>query len=136
MTPPDKRKETPDVLGEILGEVAPGPEEKLAGQAPAAATSKTARQHTGKTARKQASKPPALPAPAAEEPKLKATFYLSPSALDALEEGWLQLRRLAVLDDRGRVSKSLIVEMSLLAALQELRDKDKESSLARMLARQ
>lgn len=72
----------------------------------------------------------------AEEPKLKATFYLSPSTLDALEEAWLLLRRLAILDDRSRVSKSLIVELSLLASLQELKEKDKESLLARRLARQ
>ena len=140
MAPPDKRKDPPDVLGEILGEI-PAParqeaEEKPAGQPPA--TSKPARQPTSKTAQRKAGKPARKPAPApvAEEPKLKATFYLSPSLLDRLEEAQLHLRRLALLDDRGKVSKSLIVEMSLLAALQELRDKDKESLLARMLARQ
>ena len=132
MAPPDKRKETPDVLGEILGEIPARPE---AEEQPASQpTSKPARRQAGKTARKPAKKP--APAPMVEEPKLKATFYLSPSTLDALEEAWLQLRRLAILDDRGRVSKSLIVEMSLLASLQELKEKGEESLLASMMARQ
>ena len=130
-----KREETPDLLGQILGEIpaAPPPakaeEEKPAGQP----TSRPARKQAGKTTRK-AKKPAAPPEPA--DGKVKATFYLAPSTLDALEAGWLQLRRLAGQDERGRVSKSLIVEMSLLAALEELRDKDRESQLASMMASQ
>ena len=38
--------------------------------------------------------------------------------------------------DRGKVSKSLIVEISLLTALEELRDKSEKSQLASMLVSQ
>ena len=134
----DKRQETPDVLGEILGEIPAAPPPAKAEpqeQPPSQPTSKPARKQAGKPAKRQARKPAPPAPPMSEEPKLKATFYLSPTTLDALEAGWLQLRRLAVLDDRGSVSKSLIVELSLLAALRELRDKAEESQLASMMAR-
>ena len=131
-----KRKETPDVLGEILGEIPAAPP-------PAKAEEKPVGQHTSKTASQQAGKPtrqpdrkPAPPPSKAEEPKVKATFYLSPGALDALEDGWLQLRRMAGQQQRSQISRSVIVELCLLAALEELKSKDTESHLATMLASQ
>jgi len=141
-----KRRETPDVLGEILGEIPaaaspparPEAEEQTASQA----ITQPVGQPTSKPARKQAVKPaeqkarkPAAP-PESTDGKVKATFYLSPATLDALEAGWLQLRRLASQENRGKVSKSLIVEIALQTALDELKAKDKESQLASVLSKQ
>lgn len=128
----NKRRETPDVLGELLGEKQPAPEapKETTEEKP---TSKPARKPTRKPARQKASKPAPPPLP---EEKVKATFYLSPEALDSLEEGQLRLRRLVDRDKRGQVSKSLIVEMALLAALEELEAKKDKSQLASMMAKQ
>jgi hypothetical protein len=65
--------------------------------------------------------------------KVKATFYLSQEAVDALDEAWYRLRRL-VKSDKGRVSKSAIVDMAVQMTLEELEAKGTESPIAiRML---
>jgi len=51
--------------------------------------------------------------------------------VEALEEGWLELRKLADKKDRGQISKSLIVELALQLALEDLEKKGADSSLAR-----
>ena len=66
-----KRKETPDVLGNILG----GPEEPE-------------KQPARKTARQKARKPEKRPE---DDPKIKATHYLRQSTLYRLEEALIQL---------------------------------------------
>lgn len=140
-----KREETPDVLGQLLGGRAQRPPEKETPEERAKAdapseeepqekpTSMPARQQASKPARQRASKPVELPA---SDEKAKATYYLSPETLDALEGAWLRLRRLAGQDKRGQISKSAIVEASLLMALEELRAKEEESRLATMLVSQ
>jgi len=158
MTP--TRKETPDLLGEILGSkpvisapaevreaqpasavVAAPPEpvevpgEPAAGSKPRAAR-KPASQPAETPAPQSASAPEPAPPPAEAVGKVKATFYLSQEALDALEGGQLQLRRLARPKQRTQVSKSLIVEQALLIALRELTDRQDESQLAAMLVSQ
>lgn len=119
-------------------------------------TSKTVRKSTGKPVSKPTSKPagqkkaeaedlggetvsppPSKPArqKKAQAPntapaeKVKATFYLDAKIVEALEDGWIQLRKLA--DNRGRISKSLIVELALDMALEELKKKGSESSLCK-----
>jgi len=135
------RKELPDIMGGLLngsaGRKAPSepaeqPASETAGQEAGRQIEqlarKPARQPRGKPARQQP------PSPTADTDKLKTTFYLSQDIVDALEDGWLQLRRLA--RERGSVSKSGIVEQSLLIALEELASKGAESKLARRMAKQ
>ena len=122
------RKAPSEPAGQLASETAsqePGlPAEQLA--------RKPARQPRAKPAKQQpAAKPPAPPA---DEEKSKVTFYLSQEAIDALEDGWLQLRRLA--RERASVSKSGIVEQALLIALEELAGKGDESELAKRMAKQ
>lgn len=127
------RKETPDILGDLLGAGEPA-------EAPEEEASKPARQPRGKTAEKQASKPaeearePA-PAPPSGE-KAKATLYFAPETIEALEAGWLQLRRLIQTERRNQISKSSIVETALLIALEDLKKKGEKSQLARRLEEQ
>lgn len=126
------RKKTPDILGSLLGDTSK-PEYHNAGipvhhndsKPVLQPTSKTVSQSTSKPARqKKAQAPNTAPAE-----KVKATFYLDAKIVEALEDGWIQLRKLA--DNRGRISKSLIVELALDMALEELKKKGSESSLCK-----
>ncbi len=136
------RKQTPDILGDLLGQrPAPGPKEPLpdAGKPASQDTGIPVRQHTGMPVKQQASRPARqrtgkpVSKESSEEERLKATYYLSPATLDALEEAWLQLRRMAGSGGRGRISKSAIVEAAILQAVQELEDKEGQSQLATRL---
>lgn len=145
------RKQTPDILGSLLGgtkPVAPKkqdtiipeyhntgipeyhkdsiPEGKPTIKPVSQSTSKPARQK-----RKPATPPAKAPAPPRE--KVKATFYLDTGAVEALEEGWIQLRKLAPKAARGSVSKSLIVELALQMALEDLDSHGKSSQIARKM---
>lgn len=118
------RKKTPDILGSLLGDTSK-PEYHNAGIPVHHNDSKPVRQSTSKPARQkkaQAQAPDTAPAE-----KVKATFYLDAKTVEALEDGWIQLRKLA--DNRGRISKSLIVELALDMALKELEKRGSESSL-------
>jgi hypothetical protein len=95
-------------------------------------TSTPVSHHTGKPAN---ARPPAPPA-SAEIDRVKATYYLSPAAVDALEEGWHRLRKLVRAEDRNRVSKSVIVETALQFALRDLESKGPDSHLASTLVKQ
>lgn len=120
-----ERKELPDIMGGLLG----GKPKPARAEEPQP-TPGAAPEPASKPVRQRA-KPKAPPPPEAEE-KIKATFYLSQEAVDALEDGWLQLRRLA--SDRSAVSKSAIVEAALEIALEELAKQGAESALARRMA--
>lgn len=66
-----------------------------------------------------------LPAPSIlKEPKEKTTFNLSEKILRGLEDCWIEARRLA--GDK-QISKTLIVERALEAALEDF-NKEKQSS--------
>jgi hypothetical protein len=94
---------------------------------------------TGKTARQ-------YPSAAVEEPgesqgdeldKVKATFYLSTSTVEALEDAWLILRRQARGAGRkGAISKSAIVDMALKLTLEDLEVKGGDSQIAGKLVEQ
>lgn len=138
----DKRKETPDILGDLLGGESSVPAVKPAEQQdskPASQEpSKTAESQTGKPARRQASKPAKRQASKpAEEPedtgKIKATYYLSLEAMNGLEAGWLALRKMADREQRTSISKSQILEQALLLALEELQEKGSQSKLAKKI---
>lgn len=66
-----------------------------------------------------------------EEMKEKATFNLSKSTLEALEDSWVKLRR--QLKGGQRITKTLIVERAIEMALDELTTRGEESELMRRL---
>jgi hypothetical protein len=108
------RKPTPDILGDLLGEP-------------------SAVQHTGKTANPYTSTPEdpntRVPVDHTVE-RVKATFYLHPEVLERLEDAWHQLRKSTKSTERGKISKSLIVEVALAIALQDLEGQGEASPLA------
>ena len=130
------RKKTPDILGSLLGDTIK-PEYHNTGIPEYHKDSKPELQPTIKTVRKPTSKPVSQKKPEAQEPaeKVKATYYLDAEVVEALEEGWMELRKLADKKSRGQISKSLIVELALQMALEDLRKKGSDSLLAKKLSR-
>lgn len=92
------RKATPDIMSELM-----------VGQN----TSKPVRQHTSIPAKQRTSKPAIKKAAPPEGRAIKATFYLSPKAIEALEQLWIKRRQKAEPEQRGRISKSLLVEEAI-----------------------
>ena len=131
-----ERKKTPDILGSLLGDTSK-PEYHNTGIPEYHNDSKPELQSTSKPARKTTSKPVSQKKKAQDqEPaeKVKATFYLDSKAVEALEDGWMELRKLADKRSRGRISKSLMVEMALQMALEDLQKKGSDSLLADKLS--
>jgi len=130
------RKRTPDILNDLLGG-APAPRPEDTSKPVSQPTSIPVSHQAGKPATRQARKPARQPArvePSPEEEKLKATYYLSPEAMEALDEAWLRLRKMA--KSRAQISKSLIVEQAILLAADDLTRSGGKSQLAGILARQ
>ena len=143
----DQDRTPTDLLESLLaGKKAPG---KVPEKKPEEDTIKPESQPTGIPAeptvqdvkkpvrRKRSTKPE--PAPVQEEPsgeKVKATYYISVEAVEALEEGWIQLRRLTPKDKRSQTSKSLIVELAVQMALEELESKGDKSKLAKRISKE
>lgn len=133
------RKKTPDILGSLLGDTSKTeyhntgiPEYHNDSKPELQHTSKPVRKPTGKTVSKPTSKPVSQKkAEAQPAEKVKATYYLDTELVEALEDGWMELRRLADKKDRGQISKSLIVELALQLALEDLEKRGTESSLAK-----
>ena len=130
------RKKTPDILGSLLGDTSK-PEYHNTGIPEYHNDSEPELQPTSKPVRKRTSKPVSQKKALAEEPaeKVKATFYLDSKAVESMEDGWMELRKLADKKGRGRISKSLIVELALQMALEDLRKKGSDSLLAKKLSR-
>ena len=135
-----ERKKTPDILGSLLGDTSKTeyhntgiPEYHNDSMPELQPASKTVRKSTGKPVSKPTSKPVSQKKAGAQEPaeKVKATFYLDAQAVEALEAGWMELRKLADKKDRSQISKSLIVELALKLALEDLEKKGADSSLAK-----
>ena len=126
------RKKTPDILGSLLGDTIK-PEYHNTGIPEYHKDSKPELQPTSKPVRKRTSKPVSQKKPEAQEPaeKVKATYYLDAEVVEALEEGWMELRKLADKKSRGQISKSLIVELALQLALDDLEKRGADSSLAK-----
>ncbi len=138
------RKKTPDILGSLLGDTSKPeyhntgiPEYHNDSKPELQPTSKPVKQPTIKPAGKPTSKPVSQKKAQAEEPaeKVKATFYLDSKAVESLEGGWMELRKLADKKSRGQISKSLMVELALQMALEDLQKKGSDSLLARKLSR-
>jgi hypothetical protein len=114
------RKPTPDILGDVLGEPSAG-------------------RHTGTPVHQVTVVPenPPTRAPAdAPAERVKATFYLDSTVLERLEEAWHRLRKGAKGTERGKVSKSVIVEVALELALQDLEGQGAASQLAKKMGHQ
>lgn len=77
------------------------------------------------------SKPVTKPA---SRPSVKATFYLTREVLYSLEEARLKLREMARPEGRAKITKSLIVEVAIHLAIEELEASGEKSPLAGMLA--
>ncbi len=67
-------------------------------------------------------------------PSVKATFYLTREVLCSLEEARLKLREMARPGGRAKITKSLIVEVAIQLAIEELEASGEKSPLAGMLA--
>lgn len=145
------RKQTPDILGSLLDGKKEDkdtikPEYHKDSKPVKHKDSKTALQPTRRPVSQSTSKtdktatkpdkavresPDASEEPSGE--KLKATYYLAVEAVDSLEEGWYQLRRMASTDARTGISKSLIVETAIQIALEELEKSGQKSRIAKRL---
>ena len=73
-----------------------------------------------------------MPVNQQDDEKVKATYYLSQTTLDALEETKLQLRRIAGKDKR-QISSSAIVEAALRIAFEDFEAEKTASKLASIL---
>jgi len=120
------RKKTPDIMAKIMESKDSKPEKRKArktvsrpARKPSAGRS-AAKESPGTSRRRRAPQKP--------REKLKATFYLSPASVEALEASWLKLRSLAGAA-RGQVSKSGLVEVALL----KLRKETAQAGRARSL---
>ena len=96
------RKKTPDILGAVLDK-----------------TSKPVQQNAIKTVNHNTIK---------SDNKVKATYYLSEKAVDALEDTQYQLRKMAG-ENRARVSKSFIVELAIQMALEDVEKNGNKSRI-------
>lgn len=124
------RKQTPDILGSLLGDTQPETPKKPVYQN----TIKPEYHKDSKPVRQPTSKPVSHKKPKDQDTpgeKVKATYYISSQAVEALETGWIQLRRLASKKTRGQISKSLIVELALQMALEDLDSKGSSSQIAK-----
>lgn len=117
------RKKTPDVMSTLL------PTSTASKSAPPA----TAKKHAGKPGKQQASKTAKRQDSKPDEPPIKVTYYLSPEILEALELAQIQLRKHVGRSERGKISKSLIVEQALQLALDDWDTKKGRSRLAKVL---
>ena len=121
------RKPTPNIMNELLGEDPVASEPKGRGGQTKLKASKPVKQ--------QDSIPLRQPTRVALKP-IKATYYLSLGTLEAIDEAWLQLRKMAKPEGRSGISKSMIVEKAIQIALQEFEDKGEKSPLASMTVNQ
>lgn len=97
---------------------------------------KTERPERGaEPATQQASKPVSQPTIKTAQAAIKATYYLSPAALDAVDVTQAQLRRLAPAQRRA-LSKSKVVSAMLLMATELLQNSETASQLASKLVNQ
>lgn len=147
------RRQTPDVLGALLGgstqEGSSKPADHNTSKPASQATIKPEYHNTGipeyltasipaklntikPVRQKKTSPPPAKEPEEAPGDKNKATFYISGQVLEDLEAGWIQLRKLSPIKTRGQISKSLIVELALKVALEDLSSKGDKSLLAKI----
>jgi len=145
------RKETPDILSDVLGGK---PLNAPATKAPKTSTpehhntgtqssgksehhnaGETERLNAGTLAHQQAPAEPLAPAADDDADKVKVTFYISSDAVESLENAWLSLRKLTKQRTRRGTSKSKIVEAAIRMAAQDVADKGEQSRFVDALAK-
>lgn len=109
------RKKTPDLLNQIL-----------TGQVPSSSETSSPLD-TSKAASHQTS---TEEAESGSVEKIKVTYYLSPEGAEAVEDLWYTLRRMAAPENRGQISKSLIVDLAVQLALSDLEAEGRQGQLA------
>jgi len=132
------RKETPDILSDVLGNKA-----LRTAVTKEPKTSTPEYHNSGKTDRLNASKPAyqqGTPEPVkaivdGEGDKVKVTFYISSDAVESLENAWLSLRKLAKQRTRRSTSKSKIVEAAIRMAAQDVADNGEQSQFVDALVK-
>ena len=112
-----ERKTTPNIMGELLGGKPPLVEQQ---DKPKQQRASAPLQHDAVT--------PVRLQDSNSKP-IKATYYFSPDTIEAIDDAWMQLRRLAG-PERSSVSKSLIVETAIQMALKEFERNGGKSQLA------
>ena len=70
----------------------------------------------------------------ADRPSVKATFYLTREVLFSLEKARLKQREMARPEGKAKITKSLIVEVAIQLAIEDLEASGEKSPLAGMLA--
>jgi len=126
----DKRKETPDILGDVLD-----PDE-TEGSSSTENTDDTDKQQGREEENDSVGKEGGVDQASGTEdtPKRKATYYLREDTLSKLEEVWFQLRQRADEGQKRKVSKSAIVEAAIEDAIEELKsDEGGDAILQRLL---
>ena len=112
------RRKTPDILGDVLSD-------------------KPEKQNTIKPEKQNTIKPEEGKDIRIESQdavgKTKATYYISTDAIDALDEIWFRLRKAAKAGDKGKVSKSLIVEAAIEMIFGNLESEGADNLVARLL---
>jgi hypothetical protein len=66
-------------------------------------------------------------------PSVKASFYLTRDVLVSLEEAGLKLREMARPEGKAKITKSLVVEVAIQLAIEDLDASGEKSPLAGML---
>jgi len=129
----NNRKGTPDILGDLMAGATVEKDNKTFEEA-----SQPASPQVDNEINKSRSKPvdslttrQADKSTTQEGRQEKATFKLSASTLEQLDDAWIYLRR--KFRDRTKATKNAIVEIAILMALDDLNSKDEQSKLFKNL---
>lgn len=68
--------------------------------------------------------------------KVRMTYYLSQDIIDTLDESWYRLRRKTLQKDRDKISKSVMVEVAVRMALEDLEKEGPSSAFLRAILSQ
>lgn len=127
----NKREETPDILGDVLGSDNTSGSSTRTTEAPDDSGEEQGKEkmsdpaeEEGGTDRSNGSN---------EVPKRKATYYLREDTLSELEEVWFRLRQRADEGEKRRVSKSAVVEAALVEAIDDFNDGGDSTIAQRLL---
>lgn len=76
---------------------------------------------------------PSEEAKSSEDNKTKATYYISQQLIEDIDQAWFDLRKLLKPTDRGKLSKSLLVELAVKVAVEDFRKNGKNSILLQQI---
>lgn len=127
----NKREETPDILGDVLGS-----EEGGEGSVETATTADEARgEQSGEeeTDSSGGEGGAGRTNGSSGKAKRKATYYLHEDTLSDLEDVWFQLRQRAGEGEKRKVSKSAIVEAAIETAIDELESDEEGGAILQRL---